>query len=260
MQHVSVCLTSISSRAEKLHITLRSLAAQNYRSFSVRIYVSREPYLLDQGDFRISQDCRDLMRANDNVSFVFVPNTGPYRKIIPFLQERIGDNHLVATADDDTVYPADWLSTLVQNYNERRCVVAFRGHQMLPGEGRWQRYRRWMTSGVTDNFGPYGLPTGKDGVLYNTMFFNRHVLNMDKAMAVAPTVDDLWLKWHSAFSGIPVFLINKNYSSATFEDTNDGTSLYQSFNKTGGNDVAIQALEEYSIATFGQTLLERAAK
>lgn len=260
MQHVTVCLTSIASRAEKLHITLKSLAAQSYGNFSLRVYVSRERYLLDQGEFKISAECRELMRTNENISLAFVPNTGPYRKLIPFLQERVGDNHLVATADDDTVYPTDWLSTLVETYSERRCVVAFRGHQMLTADGRWQRYRRWMTTAMEDNFGPFGLPTGKDGVLYNTSFFTRHVLNMDKALAIAPTVDDLWLKWHTAFSGVPVYIINKSYSSDTFEDTGDGTSLYQKFNRTGGNDVAIQALEEYSIASFGETLLERVTK
>lgn len=260
MQHVTICLTTISARAKNLHLTLQSLAKQNYGSFSVRVYVSREPYLLDDGEFWISPECREVMRENDHVSLYYVPNTGPYRKVIPFLQERLGENELIATADDDTIYPEDWLATLVHHYTARRCIIAFRGHQMQPADGRWQRYRRWMTSGVKERQGIYGLPTGKDGVLYNAMFFHRNVLDMDVAMSIAPTVDDLWLKWHTAFADVPVFLINTSYSTQTFVDTGDGVSLYKNYNKQGGNDVAIQALEDYSLATFGQTLLERASR
>jgi hypothetical protein len=256
-QHVTVCLTAISSRAPTLHLALESLVRQKYGNFSVHVYVSREPYLLDQGDFVISPQCREILRKYPNVFFFYVPNLGPYRKVLPFLQAHFGENRLFATADDDTVYPDNWLSTLVHHYAVRRCTVAFRGHQMLPADDRWQNYRRWMTTGVKDRQSMFGLPTGKDGVLYNAMFFHRNVLDVETAMSLAPTVDDLWLKWHTAFAGVPVFLINSDYKTQSFVDVGAGESLYQSYNKQGGNDAAIQRLEAHSRQAFGETLLER---
>ncbi len=257
LPHITVCLTSISSRVATLHQTLESLNQQNYPNFSVRLYLSSEPYLLDEGIPLLTQKCRNIIqRAGSRVELHYVENIGPYRKLIPALVDRVGQDSLVATADDDTLYPSDWLTTLYHHYEQNRCIVCYRGHQMRMEQGKWTPYRSWMQQRPSQPKSIFNLPTGKDGVLYNTLFFSGDVLDIASTAKHARTVDDLWFKWHTALTGTPVFMINDDYRSNSLPETTSGTSLYKSFNESGSNDRAMTALEGLFSERYGHTLLE----
>ncbi|ODN71010.1 glycosyltransferase [Methylobrevis pamukkalensis] len=245
MEKIIVSLTSISHRMARLHLTLASLAAQDYPNFEVRVYVSPDRFLLDEGVIDIPPDCQALMDSDPRIRWMITPNIGSYRKLLPVLAENMSGEALIATADDDTIYPADWLSTLAHYYRRYNCIIAYRGHTMVRSEGSFLNYRRWMTRPQKENPSVFWLPTGKDGVLYNPLFFHRNVLNYHKALSVARTADDLWFKWHTALYNVPAYIVNTDYTTM-LEDTNDGPSLYKSFNQAGANDVAIAALEQYS--------------
>ena len=256
MDKVIVSLTTISTRIEKLHLTLSSLLEQDYPNFEVRVFISRKPFLIDGGIQSLPPECHRLIRADPRLRLFYVPNIGPYRKLLPILTEASGTAALVATADDDTIYPANWLSLLCHYYRRFRCIIGFRGHQMFLENESWLNYRKWMTKGVQSNPSPLCLPTGKDGVLYNTSFFHPGVLDVQKALSYAATTDDLWFKWHTAILQVPVYLINTNFRSSSLENTNSGTSLYEQFNEKGGNDSAIDLLEKYAAKEMGTTLSE----
>lgn len=245
---ITVSLTTIASRLGKVSRTLRSLLAQDYPRIVVRLYLSREPFLLDEGvPGALPAEISALAESDPRLEVRFTPNIGSYRKILPLLAEMNGTRALVVTADDDTVYPSDWLTGLYQAYQHYRCVVCYRGHQMKRSGRAFTKYRRWMVAGIARNPDLYNLPTGKDGVLYETTFFHPKVLNHVRALQIAPTADDLWLKWHySAFEDVKTFVINTDYQAQTFKDDPFGKSLYEAFNRDGGNDTTIQRLEEYT--------------
>lgn len=245
---ITISLTTISSRLGKVTRTLQSLLAQDYPHIAVRLYLSREPFLLDEGvPGDLPGDIAALSQADPRLAVRFTPNIGPYRKILPLLSEMNGLRALVATADDDTIYPATWLSGLYRAYSRHRCVVCYRGHQMRRSGREFTGYRSWMLAGIARNPDLYNLPTGKDGVLYDTSFFHPKVLNYLRALQIAPTADDLWLKWHySAFEDVPTYVINTDYRAQTFKDDPFGKSLFEVFNRDGGNDATIQRLEDYT--------------
>ena len=255
MDKVIVGLTSIRARLDKLHFTLASLLAQDYPRFEVRLFTSRDPFLLDEGCVSLPAECRALMREDRRLKWMQVPNIGPYRKLLPLLADPLEINSLIVTADDDTIYPAHWLSTLVHYYRRHRCIIGFRGHQMMKGEGHFLPYRRWMNQKITTNPSPLLLPTGKDGVLYHSSFFHPSVLDVRNALKLAQTADDLWFKWHTAVSRVPTYIVHTDYRSASLPDTNEGPSLYREFNAGGANDVTIAALEKYADARLGATLV-----
>ncbi|GLK83913.1 glycosyltransferase family A protein [Ancylobacter defluvii] len=253
MEKVIIGLTSIRARQDKLHLTLASLLQQDYPDFEIRVFTSRDPYLLDEGIEDIPPACRELA-ADGRLRWFRVPNSGPYRKLLPILADPLAQEALIATADDDTIYPAHWLSTLVHYYRRHRCIVAFRGHRMVKGDGGFLPYRYWTSQTITDNPSVFLLPTGKDGVLYHPSFFHPAVLDMITAMKAAPTADDLWFKWHSAVNGVPVYVVHPDYRLASLPDTNEGASLFRDFNDGGANDGAIAALEKYADGKLGMTL------
>ncbi|MEM9044964.1 MAG: glycosyltransferase [Pseudomonadota bacterium] len=242
--HVRVCLTSISSRLSSLDLVLASLLAQDYPSFEVCLTLSSEPYMLDRGVAVLPSNLQRV-REDQRLKIRFAVNTGPYRKLIGPLANCFGQDVLLATADDDTLYPPDWLVRMVEAYLRHHCVIAYRGHPILTEKDRYVRYRRWMTSKPQVRTGLSLLPTGKDGVLYNARFFHPQVLDIASARALAPTTDDLWWRWHSAAVGVPVHLINLDYTSETLPEVGSEDSLYDSFNRGGENDRVIDRLETY---------------
>lgn len=242
---IDICLTSISSRIGSVELTLRSLLAQDYDDVHVRLYLSREPYLLDEGVPELPAALVELAASSrGRLEIVYTRNTGPYRKLIPFLQAHWGQSRLVVTVDDDTIYPRDWLSGLLAAYELYGCSVAYRGHRVNTKGDGFAPYRSWMKNTIEENPSLLILPTGKDGILYDTAFLPINILNMTDALRLAPTADDLWFRWNLAMNGVQVYVINTDYRTA-FEETGYDSSLYLNYNRDGRNDTAIQALHDY---------------
>jgi len=109
-----ISLTSIRERTDQLKRTLNSLIAQNLKPNAIYVFISREPYLLDEGfdDATVL----NLQEMFESVKFIFVPNTGPYRKLIPILKifhETQQQGHII-TVDDDTVYEPNMAKKLLK--------------------------------------------------------------------------------------------------------------------------------------------------
>lgn len=249
MNKILISLTVIHTRLPKLHLTLRSLLGQDYKNFEVRIYASREPFLLDHGIPDVPAAIQRLISLDSRLSWRWVPNIGSYRKLLPALNEMIDEDQLIVTADDDTIYPPTWLSTLVQYYSLLNCIVTFRGHFIAIRDGAIAPYRSWMRQGIAENPSELVFPTGKDGVLYHTSHFDRRVLDYLRALELAPTSDDVWFKWHTAVNNVPVYCIEPD-SKISLVETSEGPSLYFSFNHLGANDQAIMRLHDYAVTEW----------
>ncbi len=242
---VDITLTTISSRVDSVVQTIKSLLRQSYENVRVRLYISREPFLLDLGFPEVPVPIADLaQQSGGRFSYSFCPNIGPYRKLLPYLREFWGQSRTVVTVDDDTVYPANWLASLLDAHDRYRCQVAFRGHRIVLNDGKIAPYRSWMKTKIEHNPSVLILPTGKDGVLYNTAYFPIEVLNVEAALRLAPTADDLWFRWHLARNRIPVYLMNTDYRNA-LEENDYESSLYLNYNKGGNNDRAVADLDAY---------------
>ncbi|MDD3744256.1 MAG: glycosyltransferase [Lentimicrobiaceae bacterium] len=259
---VIVSLTSIKKREEALRETIECLVRQDYPfHYQVRLNISHEPYLMDDGFEEAPAWIRDLQKVNPkcNLQVRFVRNTGPYRKLLPVLRESFDHkcNDIIVTCDDDTKYPSTWLSTLISYHAKFGGVVAFRGHSIKVDTNveRLCPYSHWQRNREKNYFGLENLPTGKDGILYRPVYFNRGVLDEDRAMKMAPTTDDLWFRWHSILCGVPCYLISLERGGIDNAAALDQeVSLWEIFNKEGGNDQAIRRLEEYFFDNYGNNI------
>ena len=111
------------------------------------------------------------------------------------------------------------------------------------------------------------LPTGKDGVLYSTRFFTPDFVRLDVAIALAPTADDLWIKWQCGLNGVPAMVLNpiactsdyKGFPVVDYSKEYRGNSLYSNYNANsaqGKNDDSVRKLEAYFKGLLGQSLAE----
>lgn len=260
---ISITLTTISERLNHLMPVLESLHNQTLQPQRIYLNVSEEPYLLDKGIKRDDPRLESLSRL-PLLTINWTRNTGPYRKIIPFMERHFSDNpaeqKLFITADDDTLYPEYFVQSLFESHLEHDCVVAFRGRQVTTRKGNIAPYDEWDLGKPEPSMN--NLPTGKDGVIYSTKFFTRDFVDLNTALELAPTADDLWIKWHCALNGSKSMILNpeactsdyKSFPVVDYSASYRDISLFKAHNSNASgnrNDVSIKKLEEYFLDRYG---------
>ncbi|WP_156173864.1 hypothetical protein [Cupriavidus basilensis] len=266
MEKIFVCLTTISSRLASVHKVVESILSAKFDliDYEVRLYISNYPYLLDKGCGEITDQLKNLVRKErGRFSIHYVDNSGPYRKILPIINhvyslppaDFLGS--LIVTADDDTLYPKDWLDGLYRCFKERKCVIGYRARSIVFDGNSPDKYRKWDKV-IRVNPSIRNVLTGKDGVLYSPFHFHPKVRDVVSAVKYAPKADDLWLKAHTLVFGVGCFAINDALSDAfpSVEAGDPGPSLYESFNKRGGNDESVSRLNNYLVSNFGAGFFE----
>ena len=269
---VLIGLTSIRGRERALKRTLHSLLRQSLpadgRSVSLHLFLSHDPYLLDRGFAAppafIQRHQRQSRQRGIELHCHFVENTGSYRKLLPLIgllddQTQALDPYLI-TADDDTLYPRNWLQRLLGAQDRLNCVVGFRGRRMVVEEGRIAPYHRWIKHDPSlPEPHPLTVPTGKDGICYRLSQLHRGVLDWRRALQLAGHADDLWFKHHTLLLGVPSALLNASLSLEFPELTAAGRrirphrntpplhSLFLTINKRGGNDAVLERLMDANI-------------
>lgn len=191
MDDILVSLTSTSRRVGEVAAVIGSLLAQETPA-PVVLWLSGEPHLLDEGI--PTSAIPQALRALEGPRFAIrhTRNIGPYRKLLPARRIHAG---AIVTADDDTLYPRDWLSRLrALQLRHPGAVCALRAHRMTETrDGHLQPYLRWP-AWDGDEPGHDCFPTGKDGVLYPPDALDPRVDDEDAILELAPTNDDIWFK------------------------------------------------------------------
>ena len=154
MNQIIISLTTIHSRIEKVHHVIESLLAQETNfSFKVCLFISEEPYLLDEGVKSPPQALLSLQSENpESFSINYTENIGPYRKFLPILRDYFADKlefEYLVTVDDDTVYPPYWLNGLIEGSLKYNCVVAYRGRVLSCDENNIHSYKKWSHSSTS---------------------------------------------------------------------------------------------------------------
>ena len=256
---IFITMTTIKSRLYKLLPVIESLHKQTLLPKKIYLNLSEAPYLLDEG---VKKEDPYLKKLLDYplLEINWTENIGPYRKIVPFLNNffnQKNDNKkeiVFITVDDDTLYPDYFVDTLYKKYIEHDCVVAFRGRYITATDRCIAPYRDWELGKETPSVN--NLPTGKDGILYSTKFFNMDFVDMNAATMLAPTADDLWIKWHCGLNGVKALIINpeaatsdyKSFPLVDYSGDYRDNSLYKVHNADSSgskNDESIAKMENY---------------
>lgn len=193
---VYVSLTSIFQNQNELLKTLISIQNQIMLPTKVFVYLSEEPYLLDNGfanKIITDEALRNFLTSNNEfIEVRWTENEGPYRKLIPILKEKWDEDCIIITIDDDTEYLDDLILNLVNDYKQQNCVVCYRAYtpnitkieDITYGNAK-TRINRYL----------YNLPTGKGGILYHPSFFKKTgdlIFSKEIYLENSKTNDDLW--------------------------------------------------------------------
>lgn len=269
---ITINLTTTSQRLSLSRIALTSLLLQSRLPDKVNIWVSKEPYLRDKGiesPELIDQFLKTLPEAGKNlINIRWVPNTGPYRKLIFMLREA-GPDDVIVTADDDIFYGRDWLSGLLAAFKDSdgKAVAARVRAKRINFLGKKTSYLFWnlinRKKTVLDDF---IVTFGGGAVLTRSMFREQDIAD-DSFLDVAPTADDLWYSKLLILNHNEVVVVPSLQAELNFILHNDGLTnhnfpivatllhkiRYFAWDKTAGyfgapvcgNDIAYSQINRY---------------
>lgn len=202
----SINLTTTRGRLELCSATVWSLIHQSFTPDNITIWVSREPYMADEGISDNPDWMKEINKIKDIVKIVHVKNTGPYRKIIPALRAAQQGDVLIY-ADDDVIYGSLWLETLLRTYHKHReqNVIAARirvkDKNVLGFEKSYNHYKICTTeTDFTRDF----IITGVGGCVIAKQHIRQDLIDIEDYMLVAPKTDDLWISKIIELSGTVV--------------------------------------------------------
>ena len=201
-----ISLASYALRIHRVHIALETLMTQSLKPDRIVLWLPEELRELPRSLRRLQRRGLDIRH---------VPDTGPYKKLIPALHT--WPDALLVTADDDLIYPSTWLETLYRAWQREpdaiHCHNAKRIRLCAPDRvcayGTWSDGRPLPApvgdepaEGGTaaaladDHCGPDFdlLPLNGAGTLFAPGFLHPEVANEDSFRALAPTADDLWFR------------------------------------------------------------------
>lgn len=237
---VIVSLTSYPARISKLHLCIESLLRQSLPADQVILWLAEEQF----ADRQLPEKLTRLTKQGLEIRFC--EDLRSYKKIFYTAQEF--GNCPIVTADDDTLYPEDWLSRLVSAAREYPdCVVCYRAHKMtLDSAGRPLPYQEW--EGLSPDFkGPSGLlvAVGVGGVCYPPHFFASVVFDYGIIKELAPSADDLWLKVIGLQGGYRTVKVAENSIEWFTIRQSQKTSLMQGNVGASRNDAALRKLMDH---------------
>lgn len=199
---VIVSLTSYKERFNDLELSLYSLLTQSVKPDRIILWLSEDCELTEL-PYKITKYVKNGLELR------FVKDIGSYTKIIYALKEF--SNSIIVTADDDVIYPKDWLKGLYMSYiSNPDDIQVHRAHRVEIKDGVIQPYRNWEKHIVTEDARYTNFLTGVGGVLYPPMCFKNEVFREDIFLKKAPNADDIWL-WIMALLSDRKIRVVKNH-------------------------------------------------
>ncbi len=151
---------------------------------------------------------------------------------------------IVVTADDDLIYPSDWLETLYRSYLKHPdCINARRVCRIRwKADGNPEPYVNWPGDLKARKPSHELVATTGAGALYPPRCLGNEALNHKVFMSMARTADDLWLKIMAVMRGVKVVWAENNMIMPTTINLHQDEELSIENVMNGKNDIIFRDL------------------
>jgi hypothetical protein len=233
---VRVSVTSHPGRIRVAWLAVRSLLLQSVRC--------RVLLILSRDEFPVTRLPRRLEHlTSKGLEVIWVDgNAKCHQKIMP-ARDR---SSIVVTADDDVLYPSWWLATLLHTHREKPDhIVAHRAREVVTDGVMLAPYATWGPANVaTPNDRIF--PTTVGGVLYPPGSLPDVAFNVDLALKLCPTADDVWLWAVGLLARTPVSFATEKFQQFSGVRRAQGSLALNRMNVLGGqNDVQLKAVLDH---------------
>ncbi|MBP9837405.1 MAG: hypothetical protein KBC84_01695 [Proteobacteria bacterium] len=240
-ESIVVSLTSYQERMPYLHLCLESLLSQDMQPSRVVLWLA-EGTVIDSSNRRLISG-----QIKRGLEIRYCEDLRSYKKFFFAFQEF--SNSLVVTADDDFMYPKNWLSSLIDSY--QKCpeyLHCHRAHyieknsanEIMPYSS-WD----WLSPGIIGPSHRLFVTTGA-GAVFNPRLFSKEVFNREIFEKLCPTADDVWINAMLLMNGIKCQKVQKNtIHLPQIAEMHDEKRLSLVNVENGSNDLQIKKILNY---------------
>jgi len=192
-----VSLTSYGKRIKTVHVVIESIARGKCQPSALILWLD------DQAVFNnLPLPLRRLEKRGLQIRLA--RNDGPHKKYYPYLENCKVFRLPLVTADDDVLYPSDWLEGLMDAHRQRPDVVnCYRARVIELREQGFSKYEQWpMCESTEPSF--LHFATGVSGVIYPPGLL---IALKEAGRAFehcCPKADDIWLHVQALRAGYKI--------------------------------------------------------
>lgn len=233
-----VSLTSFGVRARTVAFTLESIAQGAVLPSRLILWLD-EPALLENPSPMI----RRLQRRGLEV--LPTENLGPHKKYYPFVASQATFPVPLVTADDDVLYPRDWLALLMARYRAApESVHCYRARVVALVDGHFAPYQTWQECTTVEPSHRH-FSIGMAGVLFPPVVLEELRRRGDTFRQSCPRTDDIWLNLQAQRVGARVRQVHAQPEYFMLLPGTQKSGLLHE-NVEGGNATALRAVYEPS--------------
>jgi hypothetical protein len=192
-----VSLTSYGKRINTVHLVIESIARGTLLPSALILWLD------DEMVFRnLPAPLRQLTQRGMEVRLT--RNDGPHKKYYPYVEANETFDVPLVTADDDALYPPEWLECLDRAFREHPDVVnCYRARVIGFENNGLSKYEHWKMCESTEA-GFRHFATGVSGVIYPPKFLAA-LKEAGRAFEhCCPKADDIWLHAQALRAGFKV--------------------------------------------------------
>ncbi len=238
--HLIVSLTSYPKRFPELELCVKSLVNQKMKADRIILWLGNDADNDDMEKLKSKYAPYGVEIERDGEN-----NYYSHKKYYYALSRFTKD--IIVLADDDLIYPPDWLESLYLSYQQHPdCISARRVHRITWDEaGNPKPYVAWPGDVKAREPSHSLLATTGAGALIPPGCLREEVLNHGVFMEKARTADDLWIKIMAVLSGVKVTWTKNSMIMPTTINLRQDDELTTTNVENGVNDTVFRALCEY---------------
>ena len=191
---VVVSMTSYPARIGHAWRAIETLLRQDISGFQLVLVLSTEEF--PGGLLGLPRKIRAQVQRGLDILWVD-RNGGSFDKLLPIRQ--CAPDAIIITVDDDKYFPAYLVRSLMEAHSVRpRHIIAARGWRVLPepSSGLVKFGKGWLRAQPGDEGSGLHAPGG-NGCLYPPQALDPIVDDLELALKLCPTTDDIWF-WMAA--------------------------------------------------------------
>lgn len=252
-------LTTHPYRLERVFYAVESIAHGRRKPSQINLWITdEESYLHPPATLQ-----RLKLRG---LEIHLTEDLGPHTKYYPYVNREKKLDLPLVTADDDVIYPREWLQELIAGYEGNPSAIhCFRAHRMRITNTRLLPYGSW-TPCANKHPSHLNFITGVSGVIYPPDYLKYLRQHGNAFMQRCPTSDDIWLTVTAFRGGFKIAQLKDNSAGFTTIPKTQLKRLFDFNVMLGGNqiqlmrtfsEVDLSALWNHQQATEGRLIPER---
>jgi hypothetical protein len=181
------------------------------------------------------------------LEIIFCHDDGPHKKYRPYLLSQNTHTCPLVTADDDVLYPKNWLNDLLYAHEiNSKIIYCHRARIFKQIDLEVAPYRTWAPCKNTEA-GRDVFSLGVSGVIYPASFLNQLIAlsSLNTFCDIAPNADDIWLNMLARFWGYKKQQIRNEPAEFAQIPLSSSSALHHKNVAQGGNDLQMKKMTAF---------------